>query len=55
MQGEINVLETLSEENLSDFAVRSGKDWRFTALLKLHGYEKLKDGNFLRHTLESSH
>jgi hypothetical protein len=41
MKGEINVLETLSEENLSDYAVRSGRDWRFTALLKLHGYQKL--------------
>jgi hypothetical protein len=53
MKGEINGLETISEERLNDFVLRSAKDWRFTVLLKLHGYEKVKDGNFLKNTLES--
>ena len=35
MKGEINVLETISEEKLNDFVLRSGKDWRFTVLLTI--------------------
>jgi len=38
MKGEINVLQNLSEERLRDYAMRSVKDWRFTIMLKLHGY-----------------